>query len=127
MPADDFDHMIAVHVRGTFVCAKAVLPAMKAAGFGRIINISSVLGLLGLPFRVGYATAKTAVIGFTRSLAVEVGRVGITVNAIAPGYILTPILRKRLEAGMLDYGRYAERAPVGRWGLPEEIARVSRF
>lgn len=126
-PLADFENMLAVHLRGAFLCSKTVTPSMKAAGFGRIINISSVLGLLGVPFRIGYAAAKTGVIGLTRAMAVEVGRSGITVNAIAPGYILTDVLRKRLDAGMLDYARFAERAPVGRWGLPEEIARVIVF
>lgn len=127
MKTAEFETMLAVHVTGTFLCSRAVLPSMQRAGYGRIINIASVLGVLGLPFRVGYGTAKTAIIGFTRAVAVETARQGITVNAVAPGYILTKILQKRVEAGMIDYARLAERAPAGRWGLPEEVARVIGF
>ena len=123
----EFTQMLDVHVLGTFLCSKASLPAMQKLGFGRIVNISSVLGLLGLPNRIGYSTAKAAIIGFTRALAVETARSGVTVNAIAPGYILTDTLQQRVDNNMIDYTRLAERAPVGRWGLPEEIARVAAF
>jgi len=127
MPLADFEAMLDVHVKGTFVCSQAGLPWMQQQSFGRIINISSVLGILGLPFRIGYATAKTAIIGFTRSLAVEVARQGVTVNAVAPGYILTNTLQQRIDDNMIDYARLAERATVGRWGLPEEVARMIGF
>ena len=127
MPFDDVQLMFDVHVRGAYLCSQAVLPAMMANRFGRIVNISSVLGMLGLPFRSGYAIAKHAINGLTRALAVEVARYGITVNAVAPGYILTETLKARLDAGMLDYGRYAERAPAGRWGLAEEVGHLIAF
>ncbi|GAA4354367.1 SDR family NAD(P)-dependent oxidoreductase [Variovorax defluvii] len=126
-PVADVQAMFDIHVRGAYLCSQAVIPGMAARGFGRIVNISSVLGLLGLPNRSGYAIAKHAINGFTRSLAVEVGRLGITVNAVAPGYILTETLQARLDAGMLDYRTYAERAPAGRWGLPEEVGHAIAF
>jgi len=127
MPVDDVQQMFDVHVRGAFLCSQAVIPGMASRGFGRIINISSVLGVLGLPFRSGYAIAKHAINGFTKSLAVEVARQGITVNAVAPGYILTETLQRRLDDGLLDYALYADRAPAGRWGLPEEVGHVIAF
>jgi len=127
MPVSDVQKMFDIHVRGAFLCSQAAIPGMAARGFGRIINISSVLGLLGLPSRSGYAIAKHAINGFTKSLAVEVARKGITVNAVAPGYILTETLQARLEAGMLDYEQYADRAPAGRWGLPQEVGHAIAF
>lgn len=124
---EELDTMWQVHVRGTLLVSRAVLPEMKRMRFGRIINISSVVGLVGMPRRIGYSSAKAAIVGITRSLAVETGRYGITVNAIAPGYILTPTLQARLETGMLDLHSFAERTPVGRCGTPEEVASLVGF
>jgi NAD(P)-dependent dehydrogenase (short-subunit alcohol dehydrogenase family) len=126
-PIELFDRMLAIHVRGSALFSQLCLPAMRDAGFGRIVNISSILGLMALPWRAGYATAKHALVGLTRALALENARHGVTVNAVAPGYILTPVLERRIEQGILDYPRYAERTPVGRWGRPEEVARVIAF
>ena len=127
MSVSDFQEMLDIHVKGTFICSQAALPGMQRQSFGRIINISSVVGILGLPLRIGYATAKAAISGFTRSLAVEVARQGVTVNAVAPGYILTSTLQRRVDDKMIDYDRLAKRAPMGRWGLPEEVARMIGF
>ena len=123
----NFDRMVAVHLGGASNFSHLCVPAMRDAGFGRIVSLSSVLGIVGLPGRAGYVAAKTAINGLTRALAVENARFGITVNAIAPGYILTDVLKDRAERGMLNYDLYAERTPVGRWGRPEEIARVIAF
>ncbi|MFI7672105.1 SDR family NAD(P)-dependent oxidoreductase [Actinophytocola sp. NPDC049390] len=123
----DFDAMLRVHLRGAFVCAQLAVPLMRRGSFGRIVNLTSVLGALGLPNRSAYAMAKTGVIGLTRSLAVEGGRYGITANAVLPGWILTGRLRARLAAGTLDHDRYAARTPVGRWGDPADVARMITF
>jgi NAD(P)-dependent dehydrogenase (short-subunit alcohol dehydrogenase family) len=123
----EFDRMLAVHVRGTFLVSSAVIPRMKERRFGRIVNLSSILSLVGFPFRAAYTTAKSAIVGFTRGLAVETARYGITVNAIAPGYVLTEALRSRIEAGLLDHDTLAERTPIGRLAQPDEIARVACF
>ena len=122
-----FDRMLAIHLRGTALFSALCVAGMREVGFSRIINLSSVLGLVGLPYRLGYGVAKTAIIGLTRSLAIENARFGITVNAIAPGYIATDTNLDRAARGLLDYDLYAERTPVGRWGQPEEIARVVVF
>ncbi|GLS16233.1 3-hydroxyacyl-CoA dehydrogenase [Hydrogenophaga electricum] len=127
LPASDLQRMLAVHVGGTAAMCAAVLPGMRAQGFGRIVNLSSVIGLVGLQRRTAYSTAKAAIAGLTRGLALENGRHGVTVNAVAPGYVLTDVLREKMQRGTLDYALYAERSAVGRWALPAEIARVVGF
>lgn len=119
MSTSTWDKMIAVNLRSVFLCTRAVLPGMTRRRFGCIINTSSQLGHKGAPNMAHYAATKTAIIGFTRSLAYEVTRDGITVNAICPGAIETdlggdipPALRAR---------RLAE-IPLGRFGAAREIA-----
>ena len=92
---------------------RARVPGMRQAGFGRIVNLSSVLGLVGLPYRAGYGVAKTAINGLTRALAMENARFGITVNAIAPGYIATETNLERGRQGLLEL-RPLRRAHAGR-------------
>ena len=123
----EIDDMLRVHVMGTCIMTRAVINAMVRRGFGRVINMSSVSGVLGAPRRIGYCTAKHAIIGFTRTLALEVARHGVTVNAVAPAYVLTQTVKNRIDAGLLDYERYADRTPAGRWALPEEIAHAITF
>src|SRR2546425_621304 len=94
MTEDEWDRMIAVHLKGAFNCTRAVLGDLTAAGWGRIVNVSSVAGLRGAPQLVHYSAAKAGLIGFTKALAAEVGPLGITVNAIAPGLIDTPLLER---------------------------------
>lgn len=127
LPASDLQRMLAVHVGGAAAMCAAVLPGMRAQGFGRIVNLSSVIGLVGLQRRTAYSTAKAAIAGLTRGLALENGRHGVTVNAVAPGYVLTEVLREKMRLGTLDYALFAERSAVGRWATPEEIARVIGF
>lgn len=85
IPVDEWDRVMTVNLRGTFLCCRAVFPAMKARGRGKIVNISSSRFFEGSPNRLHYTTSKAGVIGFTRALAREVGEFGITVNAVAPG------------------------------------------
>ena len=127
LPPEDFRNMMDVHVGGAVNWCRLVLPGMRAAGFGRIINISSVNGVLAVPHRFAYVTAKKALRGLTEALALDCARAGITVNAIAPGYILTDTLRQRVASGMLNHDAIAERTPVGRWGSPEEVAHLALF
>jgi 3-oxoacyl-[acyl-carrier protein] reductase len=120
----DFDRMFAVHVRGTFLCIRATLPAMLAAGQGVIVNIASQLGQIGGVELVHYSAAKSAIIGLTRSLAREVSKQGVRVNAVAPGPINTPLSRSLSE----DWKRAkAAELPLGRFGEPEEVAATVAF
>ncbi len=127
LPGGEIDEMMAIHVGGTLNWSRIVLPGMRAAGFGRIINVSSVNAIAAVPYRIGYVTAKKAIRGVTEALALETARAGITVNAIAPGYVLTDVLKHRAEAGILDQTAIADRTPVGRWGRPKEIAHAALF
>ncbi|WP_430441929.1 SDR family NAD(P)-dependent oxidoreductase [Shinella sp.] len=120
----DFDRMFAVHVRGTFLMTKAVLPAMLAAGTGVIVNVASQLGQIGGVELVHYSGAKAAIIGMTKALAREISARGVRVNAVAPGPINTPLVMDLSE----DW-RAAKRAglPLGRFGEPEEVAETVAF
>lgn len=120
----DFDRMFAVHVRGTFLMSKRVLPEMLAAGSGVIINIASQLGQIGGIELVHYSAAKSAIIGMTKSLAREVSNRGVRVNAVAPGPINTPLVQA-LSREWRD--RKAAELPLGRFGEPEEVAAVVSF
>lgn len=127
IPHEDFQHMMNVHVGGAVNWCRLVMPAMRSAGFGRIINMSSGNGVLPVPHRFAYVTAKKALRGLTEALALDCARAGITVNAIAPGYIMTDTLRERAEAGLISHNGIAEHTPVGRWGEPDEIAHMALF
>lgn len=120
----DFDRMFAVHVRGTYLMMRAVLPAMLAAGSGTIVNVASQLGQIGGIELVHYSGAKAAIIGMTKALAREVSSRGVRVNAIAPGPINTPLVMALSE----DWRkRKAAELPLGRFGEPEEVAAAVAF
>ncbi|HLT59346.1 MAG: 3-oxoacyl-ACP reductase FabG [Limnochordales bacterium] len=121
---DEWDAIMAVHLRGAFNCSQAVLPHMLRAGRGRIINISSVWGQVGAANEVAYSTAKAGLIGFTRALAKEVGRAGITVNAVAPGAIETDMLNGLSEA---ERAELAADIPLSRLGQPADAAAAVVF
>lgn len=120
----DFDRMIAVHMRGTFLCTRAVLPGMLARKSGVVVNIASQLGQIGGVELVHYSAAKAGIIGMTKALAREVSAQGVRVNAVAPGPINTPLVRSLSE----DWQRAkAAELPLGRFGEPEEVAATVSF
>ena len=121
--------IIDVNLNGTFHMTQAVLPDMMAAGWGRIVNISSSSTLGGQAFMSAYVSAKSAVNGLTKVLALEYGPHGITVNAVPPGFIDTPMLRKVEEKGLLGgtVEEHEQRTPVRRVGRPEDIAAACSF
>jgi 2-hydroxycyclohexanecarboxyl-CoA dehydrogenase len=121
-----WDRMLGVHLKGTFNCTRALAADMVAAGWGRIVNIASVGGLIGGPGLAHYAAAKAGIIGFTKSVAQELGAHGVTANAVAPGLIDTPLLAKSaLPQAIFDYS--IQHTPVGRIGRPEDIAGACAF
>jgi len=123
----DWQRVIDVNLNGVFHCVQAVLPDMIEAGWGRIVNISSSSTHSGQPYMAPYVAAKSAVNGLTKSLALEYGPSGITVNAVPPGFIDTPMLRKSEERGYVAVQKNIESTPVRRIGRPEDIAAACAF
>jgi NAD(P)-dependent dehydrogenase (short-subunit alcohol dehydrogenase family) len=123
-----WQRVIDVNLNGVFHCVQAVLPDMIEAGWGRIVNISSSSTHSGAPFMSPYVAAKSAVNGLTKTLALEYGPDGITVNAVPPGFIDTPMLRAAAEKGFLgDIEKNIAATPVRRMGRPEDIAAACAF
>lgn len=124
MKDEDWKAVLDVCLQGTYNCTKEVLRYMMKQRYGRIINISSVVGVTGNAGQTNYATAKAALLGFTKSLAREVAPLGITVNAIAPGFIDTEMTRK-LPEDVREM--WLQQVPMRRWGEPEEVAQLVAF
>lgn len=126
---ESWSRVLDVNLTGTFHCCQVVLPEMIEEGWGRIVNISSSSTHSGQPFMTPYVAAKSGVIGLTKSLALEFGPKGVTVNTIPPGFIDTPMLRaaegKGLLGGTID--DHIKRTPVRRAGRPEDIAAMCSF
>jgi NAD(P)-dependent dehydrogenase (short-subunit alcohol dehydrogenase family) len=123
-PVETWDRLIAVHLRGTFLCCRAVLPGMMARRWGRIVNLASLAGKEGFPLDAAYSAAKAGVIAFTKSLAKEMAEYNVRVNAVAPTVIETDLARRIPAEEMAEKQR---RIPMGRFGRPEEVAALIRF
>jgi 3-oxoacyl-[acyl-carrier protein] reductase len=124
MKEEDWDAVLRVNLKGTFNFSKAVIRTMIAAKYGRIVNIASVAGLMGNAGQANYAASKAGVIAFARSLAREVGARGITVNAVAPGFIetaMTAVLPEDIRKA------YLEIIPLKKFGLPKDVASAVKF
>ena len=120
----DWNTMIQTNLTGPFLCSRAVVPFMKRAGKGRIINTASIASFVGRPNRVAYVSAKAGLLGMTRAMAIDLGPMGITCNAIAPGSINSPMNAAQAADAEHDWGK---ETPMGRWGTAEDIANAAVF
>lgn len=124
MSEEDWDAVLTTNLKGAFLCSKAAIRPMMRQRSGSIVNLTSVVGLVGNAGQANYAAAKAGLVGFTKSLAKEVGSRGITVNAVAPGFIetrLTDVLSEEIKSGA------RQQIPLGRFGTPEDIAGAVAF
>ncbi|MCR5415515.1 MAG: 3-oxoacyl-[acyl-carrier-protein] reductase [Pseudobutyrivibrio sp.] len=124
MTESDFDSVIDTNLKGTFNCTKAAIKDMMRARSGRIINITSIVGVQGNAGQANYCASKAGVIGFTKSVSREYGGKGITVNAVAPGFIQTA-MTDQLPENVKE--TYLKQIPLGRFGTPEDVAGVVAF
>ena len=124
MKEEEFDEVLRTNLKGTYLCTRAALRPMVRARWGRILNVASVVGLVGNAGQANYAASKAGIIGFTKSVAREVAQRGITVNAVAPGYVETE-LTGGLPEGVKD--QILAQVPTARFGEPEEVAEVVAF
>ena len=124
MKQADWDEVMQVNLGGVFICTQAVIRQMMRQRSGRIINLTSIVGLSGNPGQANYAASKAGIIGFTKSVAKEVGSRGITVNAIAPGYIETAMTASLPEAVRTAF---LDATPLSRAGQPDDVAGIAAF
>ncbi len=126
-PADKWDAIIAINLSSVFHTTRAVLPLMKQKKWGRIINIASAHGLVASPYKSAYVAAKHGVVGFTKSCALEVAEAGITVNAICPGYVLTPLVEKQIDDQAKVHGIPRENVVRDIMLAPQAIKRFAEI
>ena len=127
MSVEDYRNVLDVHLVGAFALTKAVVPYMKEAGFGRIIFQASMASYIGQPMITGYATAKAGLLGLVHTLTAELAPYGITVNAIAPGWIETPMFHQAVDNDPKRYAKIINRIPSGKVGDPLDIGMTAAF
>ncbi len=135
-PADEWDRVIAINLSGAFYTTKAAIPGMRARGWGRIINIASAHGLVASRDKSAYVAAKHGVLGLTKVTAIELANDGITVNAICPGWVLTPLVQRQIDERAATEGKtveavthdfLAEKQPMVRFSTPEQVGALAVF
>ncbi|HEV2547033.1 MAG TPA: 3-hydroxybutyrate dehydrogenase [Stellaceae bacterium] len=135
-PEDKWDAIIAINLSAAFHATKAALPLMKQRKWGRVINIASTHGLVASAEKAAYVAAKHGIIGFTKVVAIETANLGITCNAICPGWVLTPLVQKQIEARAKETGRpveeekldlLREKQPMLRYTTPEHLGALALF
>ena len=124
MSDEDWETVLNVNLKSVFLCTRAVLRQMIKQRWGRIVSISSIVGIVGNPGQANYASSKAGIIGFTKSIAREVGSRGITVNAIAPGFIVSKMTDQLSEE---QKGEMLKRIPLGSLGTPRDVAEAVAF
>jgi NAD(P)-dependent dehydrogenase (short-subunit alcohol dehydrogenase family) len=122
-----WQRLIDVHLTGTYLVSKTAARSMLEQKSGVVLNLSSVGGILGLPVRTAYSAAKAGITMMTRTLAGEWGPRNVRVNAVAPGYMLTPMTEKLIADGKVDVDRVRRRTPMGKWGTAEDVADAMVF
>ncbi|MCB1019729.1 MAG: SDR family oxidoreductase [Bryobacterales bacterium] len=123
---EEWNEILSVNLTGPFLCSRAFVPGMKKKKWGRILNMTSIMSHVSLPNRTGYSTTKAGLIGFTKSLALELAPHGVTVNGISPGPFATEMNKPLLEDPEKNK-MFLERIPLGRWGQVKEIGALAAF
>ena len=124
---DAFRRVLEVHLAGTFLMTREVARGMVARGRGAVVNLSSIAGLTGLPKRNAYGAAKAGIVAMTRAMACEWAAQGVRVNAVAPAFVDTALVRKLADAGRIDLPTIARRTPLGRLIAADEVAQAVGF
>jgi 3-hydroxybutyrate dehydrogenase len=135
-PVQKWDDILAVNLSSAFHTTRLLLPAMKAAGWGRIVNIASAHGLVASVQKVAYVSAKHGILGLTKTVALEIATTGVTINAICPGWVLTPLVQAQVDTRAADAGvsieemkaiMLGEKQPSREFVTPEQVAAVALF
>jgi NAD(P)-dependent dehydrogenase (short-subunit alcohol dehydrogenase family) len=122
----EWHSVLETNLTGAFLMCREIVPLMQGRGYGRILNLTSIMSHVALPGRSAYAASKAGLLGFTRALALELASEGITVNGISPGPVATEMNRPIIEHPALN-AQFTARIPAGRWGTEDEIARLARY